>query len=185
MTAKLVADYNSKIKETTIANLSTQLVIERATTNLLIDWNDKIGNAGNPLAYMAMKSEHTLLTHAVGLHCDYFEGNGKDAIENKIVLVSKRFSPKDDMSEGTHDLGRGGLPTFYTWALLKNVFHWTLLRPFLDIFIVKGTLLWRRGICVCQSFIETRAGQAVASATAFSFRHHFNFSPTHNTESVM
>ncbi|CAJ1935365.1 unnamed protein product [Cylindrotheca closterium] len=88
-------------------------VISNAIANQLAKW-ELAKTGSNPLLCLAMEANHTLVTHPVGLHRDFFENKGTDQIENKIVLVSWRFSCTEHMKT----LGRGGAPGLYTFAIL-------------------------------------------------------------------
>ena len=96
-------------------------VIEAAAEKIIRDWNRAKNDASkvdcdnpilsDPLCRLAMKSEHTVVTHSVGFHRDAFgrkTTTDSDCIENKIVLLSFSF----------RGVGRGGTEDFFEWALL-------------------------------------------------------------------
>ncbi|CAJ1937049.1 unnamed protein product [Cylindrotheca closterium] len=126
--AMICHDYNN--------NQANQIgtVIREAARKLLDEWQhcvfmSQIGGARatnhhkrrhnrnrRPLIHMATHAFHTLVAHPVGAHRDVFANNGTDCIENKLILVSSDWSPR----KGNHlvSRGRGGLPSFFTFAIL-------------------------------------------------------------------
>jgi hypothetical protein len=95
-------------------------VIPVAAKNTMANWTEAKKRANkapkddpilsDPLCQLALMSEHTVVTHNVGIHRDNFgKGDkGGDKIENKVVLLNW----------SRHGNGRGGAEGFVEWALL-------------------------------------------------------------------